>query len=99
MWSKGTIGFGKYHYEYSSGQQGEFFKVDFAPREQNLTIYIMSGLQGFDDILTRPGPHKASKSTIKINHLSDIAEDALTDLIRECVRHIERVEESMGAIP
>ena len=99
MWSSDTIGFGQYHYQYDSGQEGEFFKVGFAPRGQNLTIYIMSGLRGFDDILGRLGPHTASKSTVKINHLGDIAEVVLAELVRECVRHSEEVENTMGAIP
>lgn len=99
MWSGGTIGFGRYHYRYVSGQEGDFFKVGFAPREQNLTLYIMSGLQGFEDILERLGPHKASKSTVKITDLDAVNEDALIELIAECVRHLDEVEASLGAIP
>lgn len=94
-----TIGFGSYHYRYETGREGDFFKVGFAPTKQGLTLYVMSGLRGFDDILARLGPHKTSKSTVKINHLDDVDEEVLAELIAECVRHIDEVEATMGAIP
>ncbi|MEA1902765.1 MAG: DUF1801 domain-containing protein [Actinomycetota bacterium] len=99
VWNGNTIGFGRYHYRYASGQEGDFFKVGFAPRDQNITLYIMSGLRGFEDILERLGPHRAAKSTVKITNLADIAKDALDDLIEECVRHVDQVEKSLGALP
>ena len=97
--SGSTIGFGQYHYRYASGQEGDFFKVGFSPRDDNITLYLMSGLRGFDDILERLGPHKAAKSTVKIKGLAEIDQDALADLIQECVRHVDDVERSLGAIP
>ena len=67
VWGSDTIGFGQYHYRYKTGQEGDFFKVGFSPRKDRLTLYIMSGLRGFDDILERLGPHRAAKSAV---HLS-----------------------------
>ena len=99
IWNAKTIGFGRYHYRYASGQEGDFFKIGFAPTEQHLTLYIMSGLRGFEDILDRIGRHRSSKSTVKVRRLSDIDEDVLGELIRECVRHLDEVERSLGAIP
>jgi hypothetical protein len=46
VWGGNTIGFGRYHYRYASGQEGDFFKVGFSPRDQNITLYLMSGLTG-----------------------------------------------------
>lgn len=99
VWNDDTIGFGQYHYRYDSGQEGDFFTVGFSPRKDRLTLYIMSGLLGFDDILDRLGPHKATKSAVHIKRLSDVDRRALNDLIAECVRHVERVERELGAIP
>lgn len=99
VWSAGTIGFGRYQYRYGTGQQGEFFKVGFAPRKDKITLYVMSGLRGFEDILDRLGPHKASKSTVHIKRLADVDHDVLVELISECVAHIDRVEADLGAIP
>ena len=99
VWSAGTIGFGRYHYRYTTGQEGDFFKVGFAPRKDRITLYIMSGLRGFEDILERLGPHQASKSTVHLKRLGDVDRDVLAELIEECVAHLDAVETSMGAIP
>ena len=99
VWNNNTIGFGCYRYAYASGQEGEFFDVGFAPRKSHVTLYIMSGLKGFDDILERLGKHEASKSTIHIKSLADIDDEALEQLIGESVAHIRKVESELGAIP
>ena len=99
VWSAGTIGFGRYHYRYKTGQEGDFFQIGLAPRKDKLTLYVMSGLRGFEDILERLGPHTSSKSTVHLKSLDGVDRAALTDLVSECVRHLEHVEASMGAIP
>lgn len=99
VWSANTIGFGEYHYRYGTGQEGEFFTLGFSPRKDRLTLYLMSGLRGFEDILERLGPHTAGKSTVHIKRLDQVDRTALTELISECVRHVEWVEKEMGAIP
>ncbi len=53
VWGSDTIGFGRYHYRYKTGQEGDFFPVGFSPRNDRLTLYIMSGLCGFEDILEK----------------------------------------------
>ena len=100
VWSAGTIGFGQYHYRYEkSGQEGDFFDIGFAPRKDKITLYVMSGLRGFDDILERLGSHQASKSTVHFKRLDDLDHDVLIELITECVAHIRQVETKLGAIP
>jgi hypothetical protein len=98
-WNSSTIGFGQYHYRYKTGQEGDFFTVGFAPRNDRLTLYIMSGLRGFDDILERLGPHTTGQSTVHLKRLDDVDREVLIELITECVRHVEAVERSLGAIP
>jgi hypothetical protein len=99
LWSSDTIGFGRYHYRYKTGQEGDFFSVGFSPRKDRLTLYIMSGLRGFEDILERLGPHKAGMSTVHVRRLGDVDRPVLIELIEECVKHLRGVETSMGAIP
>lgn len=99
LWNDTTIGFGRYHYRYSTGQEGDFFTIGFAPRKDRLTIYVMSGLRGFEDILERLGPHTTGKSTVHLKRLADVDRDVLVELITECVRHVAAVEASLGAIP
>jgi hypothetical protein len=99
VWNANTIGYGQYHYRYKTGQEGDFFTVGFSPRKDRITLYVMSGLRGFDDILDRLGAHKTGKSTVYLNRLGDVDRVVLAELISECVAHIEAVERSMGAIP
>ncbi len=99
VWNANTIGYGQYHYRYKTGQEGDFFTVGFSPKKDRITLYIMSGLRGFDDILDRLGPHTTGKSTVHLKRLGDVDRTVLAELITECVAHVEVVERSMGAIP
>ena len=99
LWGSDTIGFGRYHYRYRTGQEGDFFPIGFSPRTDRLTLYVMSGLRGFEDILERLGPHRAGKSTVHLKRLEDVDREVLIELITACVVHVEAVEKSMGAIP
>ncbi len=55
MWGESIVGFGSYHYQYASGQQGDWPIVGFSPRKQNLSIYIMPGFGQFDKLMARLG--------------------------------------------
>ena len=99
VWGSNTVGFGRYHYRYTTGQEGDFFTVGFSPRKDRLTLYLMSGLRGFEDILERLGPHRAGKSTVHLKSLDDVEQSVLIELIEECVEHVRRVEQALGAIP
>ncbi len=39
MWGSSIVGFGKYHYEYASGRKGDWMRIGYSPRKQNLTLY------------------------------------------------------------
>lgn len=94
-----TLGFGEYHYRYASGREGTTFKVGFAARKANLTIYLMSGLVGYDDLLAELGPHKTGKSCLYVKRLDDVDSTVLARLVRRSVAHLDRVAAEAGAIP
>jgi len=94
MWGGSIIGFGEYHYKYESGREGNYFRVGFSPRVQNLTIYIMPGYQDFDDELSRLGKHKIGKSCLYIKRLSDVDETVLRELIDKGLRLLEETHPS-----
>lgn len=81
MWGTTMIGFGRYHYKYASGREGDYFRVGFSPRKQNLVVYIMPGYRDYSEILQRLGKHKTGKSCLYINKLTDIDLDVLEELI------------------
>lgn len=82
MWGPSIIGYGRYHYRYASGREGDFLATGFSPRKAQHTIYIMPGYQDYGAILSRFGKHKLGKSCLYVNKLADIDLDALAELIR-----------------
>jgi hypothetical protein len=99
LWGPSMVGFGTYHYRYASGREGDYFKVGFAPRKSNITLYLMSGMVGYDDLLATLGPHKAGKSCIYIKRLDDLDYDVLVTLIERSVAHIDQTEADAGGVP
>lgn len=90
MWGSSMIGFGKYHYKYASGRAGEWFLTGFSPRKQNLTLYIMAGFDGYDQLLRNLGKFKTGKSCLYINKLEDVDLSTLKELVRQSAEHMGR---------
>ncbi len=67
MWGTSIIGFGDHHYVYASGREGDWFIAGFSPRAQNLTLYMMGGLDR--EVLKRLGKYKTGKGCLYINKL------------------------------
>ncbi len=88
MWGDSIIGFGTYHYKYASGRQGEWFLTGFSPRVRNLTLYIMSGFDEYDDLLNKLGKHSTGKSCLYIKQLADIDLEVLKELVDKSVHHM-----------
>ena len=88
MWGPGMVGFGSYHYKYASGREANWFVTGFAPRKQNLTLYIMAGFKKYDALMAKLGKHKTGKSCLYIKRLGDVDMDVLTELIEQSVDHM-----------
>ena len=91
MWGENIVGFGSYHYRYESGREGDWFLAGFSPRKQNLTVYLMSGFDGYGQLLARLGKHKTGKACLYLKRLDDVDRDVLRELVRRSV------EKPMGA--
>lgn len=85
MWGTSIVGFGSYHYRYQSGREGDWMLCGFAPRKQNLVLYIMPGFSNYDQLLEKLGKHKTGKSCLYINKLADIDMNVLEQLVAESV--------------
>ncbi len=90
MWGPGIIGFGSYHYKYASGREGDWFLTGFAPRKQNLTLYIISGFKKYSALLKKLGKHKIGGSCLYVKRLDDIDMDVLTELIEDSVAYVRK---------
>jgi len=89
MWGPSIVGFGKYHYKYASGREGDWFLTGFSPRKQNLTLYIMSGFKRYNELMKKLGKHKTGSSCLYINKLEDIDMKVLKELIKESVKYMK----------
>ena len=88
MWGGSIVGCGSHHYKYDSGREGDWMKVGFAPRKQQLTIYIMSGFSRFEELMAKLGKHSTGKSCLYIKKLEDVDMGVLEELMRESVAHV-----------
>ena len=81
MWGPSIVGFGRYHYRYESGREGDWFLTGFSPRKKDLTLYIMAGFDQYDELMSRLGKHKTGKSCLYLRSLEDIDQDVLEELV------------------
>ena len=94
MWGDSIVGFGRYHYKYTSGREGDFFVTGFSPRKQNFTIYIMPGYSDYQHLLKKIGKHKLGKSCLYVKNLDDIDLDVLKELIATSVEQMKTLYET-----
>lgn len=92
MWGETIIGYGSYRYKYASGREGNWPLVGFSPRKQNLTLYIMSGFDKYEELLENLGKFKIGKSCLYINKLKDVDIQILRELILGSVEHMRKQE-------
>jgi len=89
MWGSSIVGFGNYHYKYASGREGDWFLTGFSPRKQNLTLYIIAGFDHYDELMTKLGKYKTSKSCLYIKSLKDIDQKVLKEIITLSVKKMK----------
>lgn len=88
MWGDSIIGFGSYRYKYKSGREAEWMLTGFSPRKQNLTLYIMSGFDDYDELLGKLGKYKTGKSCLYINKIEDVDQEVLKKLVKQSADHM-----------
>ena len=90
MWGASIIGFGQQHYKYESGREGDWFVTGFSPRKQNLTLYIGSGFEGYDELLGQLGKHSLGKGCLYIKKLADVDTEVLKKIITNSARRVKQ---------
>ena len=92
MWGPGIVGFGKYHYKYASGHEGDMCMIGFSPRKQSLTLYIMVGSDKYESLMKKLGKYKTSVACLYIKKLEDVDQKVLTELISESVKWMRKTK-------
>ncbi|MFN0124881.1 MAG: DUF1801 domain-containing protein [Blastocatellia bacterium] len=90
MWGPSIVGFGSYHYKYDSGHEGDACLAGFSSRRGDITIYIVSGFEGYDALLAQLGKYKTGKVCLYIKRLADIDTRVLEKLIKGSVVEMKR---------
>lgn len=81
MWGDSIVGFGRYHYKYKTGREGDWYVTGFSPRKANLTIYCPGGFAKSEPLLKQLGKHKTSAGCIYIKKLKDIDLSTLEEVV------------------
>lgn len=82
MWGPTIVGFGRYHYKYASGREGNAAAVGFSPRKSSLSLYGLTNGPEAADLLGRLGKHKLGTGCLYVTKLDDVDEAVLAELIR-----------------
>ncbi len=92
MWGASIVGFGRRVYTYASGKTGEWMKIGFSPRKQNIALYGLKVFhvdhggvktnEGENDFLLKLGKYKEGGGCVYINKLSDIDKKQLEKIIK-----------------
>ncbi len=86
MWGPSIIGFGRYHYRYESGHEGDAPLVGFSPRKANTVLYMTAYHDERADFLSRLGKHKSGQSCVYVNRLSDVDIDVVAEMARWTIK-------------
>lgn len=84
--SHGLIGYGKYHYKYKSGREGDWVKINLANNKQAMALHccglLADGRHVVESMKDQLGKCSTGKSCVRFQKLSDLKRSALEDLIR-----------------
>lgn len=83
MWGDSIIGFGSRRLKYASGREVDWMKIGLSPRKQNITLYLSTGEEWNEDLLSRLGKHKIGMGCLYVKRLADIDENVLQELIEQ----------------
>ncbi|WP_257656965.1 DUF1801 domain-containing protein [Parapedobacter lycopersici] len=90
MWGTNIVGFGRYHYRYDSGHEGDAPLVGFSPRKQELVLYLAADFEGRTALLHDLGKHRSGKACVYLKKLADANEQVLRKMITATVDWIGR---------
>lgn len=90
LWGANIIGFGRYHYKYASGHEGDAAPIGFSPRKAQISIYLSQPEDKIrEEKLSRLGKHKMGKGCLYIKKVSDIDSAVLKELVQDSVSYIK----------
>ncbi len=87
MWGPSIVGFGKYHYVYASGREGDAPLLAFSPRKPLTVLYLGAAPRG---LRSRLGKHRGSGGCIYIKSLDDIDRGVLKKMATASMKALRK---------
>ena len=88
MWGSSIVGFASYR-----SKTGVWPLIGFSPRKNDLTLYVMPGLDDLQPLLARLGKHKTGQSCLYLKRMGDVDASVLAQIVQAGVesRSAQRV--------
>jgi len=80
MWGS-IVGFGRYHYRYASGREGDTAAAGFAARKAATTVYVVDGVGAHVELLEQLGPHTTGVGCIYVKDLTAVDLEVLETIV------------------
>ena len=90
MWGPSIVGFGRYHYRYETGHEGDACLAGFSSRKPEIVLYIADGFETREKLLQELGKHRTGKVCVYIKRLSDIDVVVLEKLVKASVAEMRK---------
>lgn len=82
LWGDRIIGFGRYHYTYPSGREGDWMQIGFAPGKAAISLYLTYDAEKLTGEIEGLGKFKTGKGCIYLNKLADVDQKKLRQLVK-----------------
>jgi hypothetical protein len=86
----GMLAYGRYHYRYASGREGDWFPIGVASQKGYISLFITAATEGHealaDSFRERLPKADIGRSCVRFKRLEDLDRVALTELIREAAK-------------
>lgn len=96
MWGTSIVGFGRRTYTYANGKTGEWMKIGFSARKQNIALYMLKKItvthegvtekKGDNGELLKLGKYKEGGGCLYINKLADVDTKRLEKIIKMAIQ-------------
>lgn len=87
IWGTSLIGFGDVVVKSpATGREVEWFRIGFAPRKANISIYLPGTVKIFSNELKKLGKHKTGMGCLYITKLSDIDLNVFEEIVRKALK-------------
>jgi hypothetical protein len=93
MWGPTIIGFGRYHYKYKSGHEGDAPLLGFSPRKAAFSLYVYTPIKEHEHYLERLGKFKIGKACIYVTKLSNIDLKVLEEISLASIAYLNEHHE------